>query len=148
MLARVVGDATEQRAPRLLITRVRIADASGDTVAVWYNQPWLKKQLHSGRELLLYGRFSMRRGEMQLVCPSIERERGIVPVYKAVAGVPPRAMRQAVRAALEVGRGQWPDELPEGLNRATAVRAQFRPLQRAFSLKRRIAFGGAAAHCL
>ena len=54
---------------------------------------------------------------MQLVCPSIERERGIVPVYKAVAGVPPRAMRQAVRAALEVGRGQWPDELPEGLKR-------------------------------
>ena len=117
VLARVVGDATEQRAPRLLITRARIADASGDTVAVWYNQPWLKKQLHSGRELLLYGRFSIRRGEMQLVCPSIERERGIVPVYKAVAGVPPRAMRQAVRAALEVGRGQWPDELPEGLKR-------------------------------
>ena len=116
-LARVVGDAVEQRAPRLLITRARIADASGEAVAVWYNQPWLKKQLHSGRELLLYGRFSMRRGELQLTCPTIERERGIVPVYKAVAGVPPRAMREAVRAALEMGRGQWPDELPEALKR-------------------------------
>ena len=32
VLARVVGDATEQRAPRLLITRARIADASGEDV--------------------------------------------------------------------------------------------------------------------
>lgn len=117
VLARVVGDVVEQRAPRLLITRARIADASGEAVAVWYNQLWLKKQLHSGRELLLYGRFSMRRGELQLTCPTIERERGIVPVYKAVAGVPPRAMREAVRAALEMGRGQWPDKLPEALKR-------------------------------
>ena len=40
-----------------------------------------------------------------------------MPVYRAITGVPPRAMREAVRAALEMGRGQWPDELPEGLRR-------------------------------
>ena len=70
-----------------------------------------------GRELLLYGRFVLRRGELQLQSPTIEQERAIVPVYRAIAGVPPRAMREAVRAALEMGRGQWPDELPEGLRR-------------------------------
>ena len=115
--ARVAGEPTEQLAPRLRITRARICDATGEAVAVWYNQPWLKKQLHPGRELLLYGRVSLRRGELQMVSPVIERERGIVPVYKAVAGVPPRAMREATRAALEMGRGQWPDELPEGIRR-------------------------------
>ena len=115
--ARVVGEPTEQFAPRLRITRARIADESGDAVAIWYNQPWLKKQLYPGRELLLYGRFALRRGELQLQSPTIEQERAIVPVYRAIAGVPPRAMREAVRAALEMGRGQWPDELPEGLRR-------------------------------
>ena len=115
--ARVVGEPTEQFAPRLRITRARIADESGDAVAIWYNQPWLKKQLYPGRELLLYGRFALRRGELQLQSPTIEQERGIVPVYRAITGVPPRAMRDAVRAALEMGRGQWPDELPEGLRR-------------------------------
>ena len=115
--ARVVDEPTEQFAPRLRITRVRIADASGDAIAIWYNQPWLKKQLYPGRELLLYGRFALRRGELQLQSPAIEHERGIEPVYRAIAGVPPRAMREAVRAALEMGRGQWPDELPEGLKR-------------------------------
>ena len=115
--ARVVDEPTEQFAPRLRITRVRIADASGDAIAIWYNQPWLKKQLYPGRELLLYGRFALRRGELQLQSPVIEHERGIEPVYRAIAGVPPRAVREAVRAALEVGRGQWPDELPEGLKR-------------------------------
>ena len=94
--ARVVGEPTEQFAPRLRITRARIADESGDAVAIWYNQPWLKKQLYPGRELLLYGRFALRRGELQLQSPTIEQERGIVPVYRAITGVPPRAMRDAV----------------------------------------------------
>ena len=115
--ARVEAPATEQRAPRLLITRARIADATGSVSAVWYNQPWLKKQLYVGRELLLYGRFALRRGEVQLVCPTIERERGIVPVYRPVAGVPPRVLREAIRAALEMGAGHWADELPEKLRR-------------------------------
>ena len=33
--ARVVGEPTEQFAPRLRITRVRIADESGDAVIIW-----------------------------------------------------------------------------------------------------------------
>ena len=117
VLARVEAPATQQRAPRLLITRARIADDTGSVPVVWYNQPWLQKQLYQGRELLLYGRFALRRGEIELVCPTIERERGIVPVYKPVAGIPARVFREAMRAALEMGEGSWPDELPEGLRR-------------------------------
>ena len=52
----VAGDATEQRARRLLITRVYVTDGTETLMAVWYNQPWLKKQLPRGRELLLYGK--------------------------------------------------------------------------------------------
>ena len=40
--ARVVGEPTEQFAPRLRITLVRIADASGYAIAIGYNQPSLK----------------------------------------------------------------------------------------------------------
>ena len=147
--ARVVGEPTEQFAPRLRITRARIADESGDAVAIWYNQPWLKKQLYPGRELLLYGRFALRRGELQLQSPTIEQERAIVPVYRAITGVPPRAMREAVRAALEMGPRPVAGRTARGPSAALRpLRAQFRPLQRPFSPQPRIARRRAAAHRL
>ena len=39
---RVVGEATEQFAPRLRITRVRIADASGDAIEMCIRDRWRK----------------------------------------------------------------------------------------------------------
>ena len=113
----VAGDATEQRARRLLITRVYVTDGTETLMAVWYNQPWLKKQLPRGRELLLYGKAEIRRGALQLVSPTIETGEEILPVYKPIPGVPQKVFRQLVERALAVCEGQWPDELPEGLKR-------------------------------
>ena len=74
---RVSGEPREQRARKLLITKVFVTD--GDEVApvVWYNQPWLKKQLTVGRELLLYGKAEWKKGVLQLVSPTIEQEGGL-----------------------------------------------------------------------
>ena len=43
--ARVIGGVTSFRKGALAIVRVRLADESGEAQAVWYNQPWLVKQL-------------------------------------------------------------------------------------------------------
>ena len=77
---KVAGDVVEQRAKRLLITRVYVTDGTETLQAVWYNQPWLKKQLPRGREMLLYGKVEQKRGVTQLVSPVIESEAKIVPV--------------------------------------------------------------------
>ena len=53
---RVTGEAREQRAKKLLITKAFVTDGETVIQAVWYNQPWLKKQLTRDRELLLYGK--------------------------------------------------------------------------------------------
>ena len=92
----VAGDATEQRARRLLITRVYVTDGTETLMAVWYNQPWLKKQLPRGRELLLYGKAEIRRGALQLVSPTIETGEEILPVYKPIPGVPQKVDRKSV----------------------------------------------------
>ncbi len=115
--ARVAGEVTEYRARRLLITRVYVTDDSDTVQVVWYNQPWLKKQLTQGRELLLYGKAEHRQGYLSLVSPTIEQTQGLIPVYRSIAGVPPKALRQSVEAALKLCEGQWPDELPEPLRR-------------------------------
>ena len=114
---RVAGEPVERRARRLLITRVYVTDDSDTVPVVWYNQPWLKKQLTPGRELLLYGKAEHKQGYLSLVSPTIEPAQGLIPVYRSVAGVPPKALRQSVEAALKLCEGQWPDELPEPLRR-------------------------------
>lgn len=113
----VAGTPTVYRTGKLAITRVYVEDDTERMAAVWYNQPWLKQALYQGRELLLYGRVEAKKGYMQLTCPSIEKEGGIIPVYKPIPGVPNKTLKTCVEAALALCDGQWPDQLPESLRR-------------------------------
>ena len=114
---RVAGEVSQRRARKLVITKVYVTDGSETMAVVWYNQPWLKDQLTRDRELMLYGRCEARGGSLQLSSPTIERETGLIPVYRSISGVPAKAVRQSVEAALKVCEGQWPDELPESIRR-------------------------------
>ena len=114
---RVAGEPSQRRARKLVITKVYVTDDTETMAVVWYNQPWLKEQLAPGRELLLYGRCEARGASIQFTSPAIEREAGLLPVYRAIPGIPAKALRQSVEAALKVCEGQWSDELPEALRR-------------------------------
>ena len=59
---RVAGEVSERRARRLLITKLYVTDGTETLPVVWYNQPWLKKQMTQGRELTLYGKAETRQG--------------------------------------------------------------------------------------
>lgn len=114
---RITGQPTEQRVRRLLITRAYVTDGTDTIPVIWYNQPWLKKQMTPGRELLLYGKAEIKKGYISLVSPSIEQERGLIPVYRVIPGIPAKALRQSVEAALAKYEGQWQDEIPENMRR-------------------------------
>ena len=114
---RVAGEVSQRRARRLVITKVYVTDDTDTLPVVWYNQPWLKEQLARGRELMLHGRCEARGGTIQLSSPTIEQETGLIPVYRNIPGIPAKAVRQCVAAALKVCEGQWPDELPESIRR-------------------------------
>ena len=111
----ISSKASEYRSGRLCITRARVSDGTATVPVVFYNQPWMKENLVVGRELLLYGRFEVYKGKIQLTCPSIEQEEVIEPVYRPIPGLPAKMIRQAMEAALRIMEGQWPDELPERL---------------------------------
>ena len=114
---RVAGEATQRRVKRLVITKVYVTDGTDTIPVLWYNQPWLQKQLTPGRELLLYGKAEPKKGYITLVSPAIEQGDGLIPVYRAIPGIPAKALRQSVEAALRLCEGQWPEELPEALRR-------------------------------
>ena len=114
---RVAGEVSERRARRLLITKLYVTDETDTIPVVWYNQPWLKKQMAQGRALTLYGKAEMKQGYVTLVSPTIETGEGLIPVYRSIQGIPAKALRQSVEAALRLCEGQWPEELPEALRR-------------------------------
>ncbi len=114
---RVAGEPSQRRARKLVITKVYVTDDTETMAVVWYNQPWLKEQLSPGRELLLCGKCEVRGASLQLTSPVIEREAGLLPVYRNIPGIPAKSLRQSVEAALKACEGQWPDELPEAVRR-------------------------------
>jgi ATP-dependent DNA helicase RecG len=80
----------------------RVFDASGPLVAVWFNQPWIARQLGEGSQALLHGKLR-RRGEFWVT----EHEPlgagdapvhtvGLVPVHPASEGITPARLRQLV----------------------------------------------------
>lgn len=126
---RVSGEVREQRAKKLLITKVFVTDDTEIVPVVWYNQPWLKNQLTKGRELLLYGKAEWKKGVLHLVSPTIEQSETLIPVYKAIAGLPAKSMRAAVESALDACDSSWKDELPE------RIRAKYSLCERNFALR-------------
>jgi ATP-dependent DNA helicase RecG len=80
----------------------RVADQSGPLVAVWFNQPWLARQLPAGTNVLLHGRLR-RAGEFWVS----EHEPlgggdapvhtvGLVPVHPATEGLSAARLRSLV----------------------------------------------------
>ncbi len=78
----------------------RVFDESGPAVAVWFNQPWIARQLGEGAAVLLHGKLR-RRGEFWVT----EFEKltsdgapvhtvGLVPVHPATEGISAAKLRE------------------------------------------------------
>ena len=78
----------------------RVFDESGPALAVWFNQPWIARQLGEGAAVLLHGRLR-RRGEFWVT----EFEKfggegapvhtvGLVPVHPATEGITATKLRE------------------------------------------------------
>lgn len=109
---------------RLTITEALISDGSGSVKAVWFNQPYLAKQLAPGTEVLLAGQLSHSKYGLQLEHPTLElAEQGgvhtgrLVPIYPTVADLPQRTLRSIIARALPLTKGlaDWmPREVLKG----------------------------------
>lgn len=90
-------------------------DASGSLTCVWYNQPWMAGQLNPEGEYILYGRVEVKNGKRQMLNPSIEKERAILPVYRPLPSLPSKTLAGLMRQALDAGGDCIKETLPEGL---------------------------------
>ena len=80
----------------------RVFDESGPIVAVWFNQPWVARQLGEGAMVLLHGKLRQRNQfwvtEHELLGNGSApvHTLGLVPVHPATQGITPQRLREMV----------------------------------------------------
>ena len=100
-----------------------LSDASGVRMkVVWWNQPFVARQLDPGKEIALSGEVVAYRGRPTFNNPAWEAIGGkrrhtgrFVPVYHATEGLPQQRLREAVAALLDRFADRLPETLPEAL---------------------------------
>lgn len=119
----VVREARNQQTRRgIRLTRAVISDGTGTIEAVWFNQPYLLRQLQSGRRIVLSGQVDQYLGRLTFQSPQWEPWKGkflhtgrLVPVYPLTEGLSTRRVRRLVKTVVEDLAPHMPDPLPDTL---------------------------------
>ncbi len=115
-----VWSAQERRMGfRMRSTEATIGDTSGMMRCVWFNQPWVAKQLPVNAEIVVSGRVGERQGRPCFDNPEWERWSDdlvhtgrLVPIYPLTAGLQNRTVRRVMQEALERFGDKLDDPLP------------------------------------
>jgi ATP-dependent DNA helicase RecG len=93
-------------------------DRSGALRVVWFNMPYVARQLVEGGRYVIAGKVRAFRGRLQMENPEVEPfdeslpAGRMVPVYPATQGLSQRTIRTAVNAALDRLGPRLPDVVP------------------------------------
>ncbi len=91
---------------RTLLT-CTFADAKGEFCALFFNMPFLARNLKQGQRYTLFGKYRYNRGMKTFNTPELHPEgdaqdfRGILPVYRLTAGITSRDISRWMRYVLE-----------------------------------------------
>ncbi len=105
---------------RMYLTEALISDNSGSVKAIWFNQPFLTRNLKVGDRVSLAGRVSESYGQLALVSPQYEKiysddlvhTKGLVPDYRLTADLSQKQLRSLIKQALPLA-AEISDWLPE-----------------------------------
>ena len=123
----------------LKMVEADFVDETGTIRVVWFNQPYMAKNLKSGARYVLSGRVTTFNGRRTLNAPHLElvntgdsleklTEHGrLFPVYPLSEGITQQSMRKIVREALGRAASSVKDSLPVDILK----RNSFLPLERA-----------------
>jgi ATP-dependent DNA helicase RecG len=133
------------------LSRVTCAleDDTGGITGCWFNQPWMHEVLLKKETFLLYGRVERHPKSLRLLNPRLEDRVRIVPVYRAIEGIPNKTRENLIAQSLPHADLICAEILPDavltqyGLMRsADAIRALHQPdtMERVAAAQRRVAF--------
>lgn len=106
----------------LELVKFKAVDESGIVDITYFNQPYVKDQLHRGESYVFYGRMEVSGSKRSMINPIHEREGvengvtgRIIPVYRLCAGLNQRTLMQGIRQGLDECGELLPEILPESL---------------------------------
>ncbi|OGY42127.1 MAG: ATP-dependent DNA helicase RecG [Candidatus Buchananbacteria bacterium RBG_13_39_9] len=105
----VLIDNRRARRKRMTITEALIEDDTGSIKVIWFNQPFLIKNLHSGDEIFIAGTVEFDNLSLQFVSPAYEKITGqeiintakIVPVYSLTSNLTQKQLRFLINLSLQ-----------------------------------------------
>jgi ATP-dependent DNA helicase RecG len=133
-----VWSAAETQLGRRAGSEATIGDESGMLHVVWFNQPWIAKQLRTNMDIVVSGRVALYKGRPTFENPEWEpwedsedltHTGRLVPVYPLTERLTNRSLRRIVRQALDDYVELIPDPLPASLRQ----RLQLVDVQKAIS---------------
>lgn len=95
------------------MVRARITDASGSLSLTWFNQPWMAKQLSKGQRVTLYGLVQRKQNSLWLTNPKVIQDKGIIPLYAPLPGLPSKVFSGFIQQALEQVQHTAKETLPK-----------------------------------
>jgi len=111
------------------ITRVPVADASGEGVLTWFGQPYRASQFPVGTRLVCCGVARAVAGLVSILSPECEvvtgerslHMRRVVPIYPSTEGLSQPLLRTLVHRGLEATTHLTEDAIPESLRASRAL---------------------------
>lgn len=105
---------------RKYLTEALISDESETIKVIWFNQPFLTRNLKAGDKISLAGKVSDSYGQLSLISPVYEKiysedlihTKGLIPNYHLSAGLSQKQLRFLIKQTLPLAK-QVPDWLPE-----------------------------------
>ncbi len=109
---------------RMIVTEAFVSDESGSIKVVWFNQPFLIKNIQVGDEVVLSGKTSDTYYDLQMVSPAYEKKSvtkdtlhtaRLVPVYSLPTHCSQKQFRALMHSALEACASSVEEPLPQGM---------------------------------
>ncbi len=120
-----VWQASEARPGGRKSTEAIVGDETGNLRVLWFNQPYIAKQLVTNTQIVLSGRVSIFNGRHQFTSPEWEIVDGhdllhtgrLVPVYPLTQGLYPRQVRRLMKDFIDKWAGDVPEFLPDDIKK-------------------------------
>lgn len=121
--AKVVSVRTfRTRVRRLTLTQAVVEDDSGSVTCIWFNQPYLQKNLKKDEYFIFSGKAGLSKGKPQLQNPIYEQEKSeqvhtsrLVPFYRLTASLTQKMLRMIIKTYLD--KTMLPEFLPAAILR-------------------------------